>query len=283
MPIVLGSKFSGAVMLIDIPKIDEMLAWLQSSKYFTSLDLRSGYYNIKLSPETNHRSAFTAILSKCKFLRMPFGLMQGPAYFTPQMHVFSTFNKFSFFHMVNVLVQNSNEEGHLEHLKMIFMKIKQAGLKLKSSKCAVFKRHLQYLENYILDEGLYPLEKKIVSLVNLAPHTGVTKTRHIICLASYYRNLLQILEEWSDLLQTSQRKTHLSTWALCVKQALTQLKLTLTNIPILIFPNPNETYVIFTDASKHSWSRLPAQERITNINDKDVKSFLPILMSVGHL
>ena len=51
---VLGSKSPGAIMLVDIPKIDEMLAWLHSSKFFTSLDLRSGHYHIKLSPQTRH-------------------------------------------------------------------------------------------------------------------------------------------------------------------------------------------------------------------------------------
>ena len=83
---------------MDTAKLDEMLAILQISKYFTSLYLRYGYhdiklslhfrssyYHIKLSPATKCKSAFTAIFRKCDFLRMPFGLAHGPAYFTDLM------------------------------------------------------------------------------------------------------------------------------------------------------------------------------------------------------
>ena len=78
----LGNKSSEANTMIDIPKIDEMLAWYHDPKFFTSLDLRSGYYHIKFSPEMRHKSAFTTIIGKSVFLRMPFGFAQGAAYFT---------------------------------------------------------------------------------------------------------------------------------------------------------------------------------------------------------
>ena len=82
LPTVPGSTTFGAVILMDISMVDEVLAWLRTSKYFTSLDLGSGYYHIKLSPATRHKSVFITIFGKCKFLMMPFGLSQGKAYFT---------------------------------------------------------------------------------------------------------------------------------------------------------------------------------------------------------
>ena len=76
---------------------------------------------------------------------MPLGLAQGPAYFTTLMQkVFSQFTDFCFFHMADVLVNDVSENDHLEHLKLIFQKIRETGLKLKLSKYAFFKRHLQY-------------------------------------------------------------------------------------------------------------------------------------------
>ena len=63
-------------------KKDEILVCLCKSEFFTSLDLRSGYYYIKLSTEIGHKGAFTTIFLKYKFLRMSFGLAQGPVYFT---------------------------------------------------------------------------------------------------------------------------------------------------------------------------------------------------------
>ena len=126
-PTVLGSKSAWAIMLDNI------------SKFFTSLDLRSGYYLIKCNPQIRHKSAF-AIFGKYKFLWMPFGLAQGPVYFTALIQkVLDTLTNFCFFHMDDVLVHDSNEEDHNEHLKMIFLKIRETGLKLKLSKCALFK------------------------------------------------------------------------------------------------------------------------------------------------
>ena len=121
LPTEHGNKSSGVITLVDIPKIDEMLTHLHESKFFTSLDMGSGYYHIKLSQETRHISTFTTIFSKYKFLRLPFGLTQGPAYFTALIQkVFGYINDLCFFHMDDVFVHDANERDHLEHLKMIF-------------------------------------------------------------------------------------------------------------------------------------------------------------------
>ena len=66
-----------------------------------------------------------------------------------------------FFHMDDVLLHDSSKNDHSEHLKMIFQKIREAGLKLKLSKCAFFKRHFKYLGHLISGEGIYPLKKKL--------------------------------------------------------------------------------------------------------------------------
>ena len=85
LPEILANRSPGAVTLVDIPKADEMLERLPSSNFFTSLDLRCGNYHIKISPQTRHKSAFTIICGKYKFLRMPFGLAYGPEYFAALM------------------------------------------------------------------------------------------------------------------------------------------------------------------------------------------------------
>ena len=103
------------IRLVVLPKIDEMLAYLHNSKFITSLHLRSEYCNIKLSEaEMRHKSAFTNIIGKYKFLRMPFRLPQGPAYFIALMQkVFGQFNDFCFFHMDDVLIHDANGTDHL--------------------------------------------------------------------------------------------------------------------------------------------------------------------------
>ena len=110
--------------MVDIPKVNKMLACFHNSKFFTSLDLRSRYYHINLSPEMRHESVFTTILGKYEFLRMLFGVGQGPVYFTALMQkVFSQLKDFSFFpffHMDDELVHDTSKTDHLDHLKLIF-------------------------------------------------------------------------------------------------------------------------------------------------------------------
>ena len=133
-PTVLGNKSSGVITLVDIPKIDERLACFCDSGFFISLHMRSGYHHIKLSPEMRHNRAFTTIFSKYTFLRIPFGLALGPAYFTELIQkVLGQFNEFCFFHMDIVLVHDSSKKNHLKHLRMIHQKIREAGLRLKLS------------------------------------------------------------------------------------------------------------------------------------------------------
>ena len=127
-----------------IPKIDEMLACLCDSKFVTSLDSRSGYYHIKLCSEMRYKSAFITF-GKYEFLRMPFGLAQGLAFFNSLMQkVFGQFSDFDFFHMDDVLVHDSHKNDHSQHLKMIFHKIREAGLKIKLPKCA-FSTHSEHI------------------------------------------------------------------------------------------------------------------------------------------
>ena len=76
----MGTK-KGAFTLMPLPKINELFALLKGAKYFTALDLQSGYYHIKLDEESIPKSAFTTVFGKFEFLRLPFGLSQGPDFF----------------------------------------------------------------------------------------------------------------------------------------------------------------------------------------------------------
>ena len=82
--------------------------------------------------------------------------------------------------MDDVLVHNSGENDHLEHLKLIFQNIREVGSKLKLSKCTCFDRHLQNLRNLISGEGIYPLKETFETILNLAPPKDVTESRNII-------------------------------------------------------------------------------------------------------
>ena len=120
-PTVLGNNSSGVITLVNVSKIYEILVHLHDSKFFTSLDLINGYSHIKLSPEMRHNSTFTTIFDMYKFLKIPFGLAQGPPYFTAVMQkLLGQFNNFCFFQIDDALVLDPRKNSHLEYLKIVF-------------------------------------------------------------------------------------------------------------------------------------------------------------------
>ena len=141
----------GNFSLIPLPKIDEMYANLYGARIFTTLDLRSGYYHIRLDKESKAKTAFVTPFGKYKFNAVPFCLAQAPAYFQQLISmVLQDCSEFVMAYLDDIIIFNKNEEEHLKHIEIIFQKLKAAGLKLKESKCDFFKREIHYLGTFNL-------------------------------------------------------------------------------------------------------------------------------------
>ena len=126
--------------LIPLPKIDEMYANLRGANIFTTLDLRSGYYHIGLDKESKAKVAFITPFDKYEFNAVPFGLAQAPAYFQQLISiVLQDCSEFAMVYLDDIIIFSKNEEEHLKHIEILFQKLKEAGLKLKESKCDFFK------------------------------------------------------------------------------------------------------------------------------------------------
>ena len=121
---------------------------------FTTLDLRSGYYHIELGKSSQ---AFVTPFGKYEFNMVPFELAQAPAYFQGLINkVLKGLCKFAVAYLDDIIIFSKNEE-HLEHLRIIFQRFKEAGLKLKRSKCDFMETQIQYLGHLISSNGIQPL------------------------------------------------------------------------------------------------------------------------------
>ena len=166
------SKAKGIVTLVPLPKIDEIYAQLQGSKIFSALDMRSGYFHIELSEEAKPKTAFVPggpHGSKYQFNRCPFGLSQAPTYFQRLVHEVLRGLPFTFGYLDDILIFSSGVEAHLEHLRKVFLRLREAKLKLKASKCSFFKKHIQYLGHLVLGDGIEPLPEKLEAVENMPP------------------------------------------------------------------------------------------------------------------
>ena len=126
--------------------INVLFALLKGAKYFTLLDLQSGYYHIKLDEGSIPKSVFTALFGKFEFLRLPFGLSQGPDFFIHLIYDLLGLNKTStqgqgsgyLPYLDDILIYSRSEKEHLQILDKAFQCLLKARLKIKLSKCSFF-------------------------------------------------------------------------------------------------------------------------------------------------
>ena len=116
-----------------LPKIDEMCAKLEGSTIYSTFDMRSGYYHLKLSQESQPKSTFVIggpKGGKWEFKRCSFGLTQAPAYFQMLVNKVLEGLDFTFGYLDDILIFSKNTEEHLQHVRILFERLHQADLKL---------------------------------------------------------------------------------------------------------------------------------------------------------
>ena len=124
--------------------------------------MRSGYYHIGLSENSKAKTAFVTPFGKYQFEAVPFGVAQAPAYFQQLISiVLQGCSDFVMAYLDDIFIFSKDEAEHLKHIKIIFQKLKEAGLKLKESKCDFFKKEIHYLGHLISDKGIYLLPEKL--------------------------------------------------------------------------------------------------------------------------
>ena len=198
------SKAKGNFTLHPLPNIDHLYAHLKGAKIFTTLDLRSGYYHIELGQSSHTKTAFVTPFGKYEFNMVPFGLAQAPAYFQALINkVLKGLHKFAMAYLDDIIIFSKSKK-HLEHLRIIFQRLKAAGLKLKRSKCDFMKKPIQYLGHLILEEGIQPLLEKLESIKTMPALRNTKEIKQFLGITGYYR---KFVPRFSDLLRSLTRLT----------------------------------------------------------------------------
>ena len=158
------SKAKGIFTLVPLPKIDEIYARLKGSNIYSMFDMRSGYYRRVFSEKSRPKSAFVSSFGKWEFKRYPFGLAQAPTYFQRLVNEVLSGLTFAFGYLDDILVYSPGMETHLEHLRKLFIKLREADLKLKEVKCNFLKKHIQYLGHIVSGKGITPMLEKLACI-----------------------------------------------------------------------------------------------------------------------
>ena len=176
-----------------LPRIDETLDRLQGSQWFSSLDLKSGYWQVEMDEESKPLTAFTVgPLGSYECERTPFGLTNAPATFQRLMETcFGDLNlHWCIIYLDDILIFSKDLASHLERLEAVFWKLEEASLKLKPSKCELFQRKLAYLGHVISAKGVATDESKIEAIKNWPTPNNVTEVQSFLGFMGYYHRFI---------------------------------------------------------------------------------------------
>ena len=251
-----------------IPKCPETMESLVGARYFPTMDLKSGFWQVKVSEDSHQYTAFTvSSMGVYEFLCMPYGLCNAPVTFQHLMqNCLGELNlSFAMVYLDDMIIYSEMPEDHLTQLQAIFDHFAHHGLKLKPSKCHFFKEEITYLGHKISAKGMLPGQKGIEEIAWMGPPTMYTGIRKFIGAIGYFhcfiKNFARIAKPLNDLLgcKNSKLKNHPILLTTAAEEAFYTLKKKCATLPVLAFADLKRPFLLEMDASKYGLGAILQQ------------------------
>nr|CAD1829916.1 unnamed protein product [Ananas comosus var. bracteatus] len=172
-----------------IPLVADLFDQLGGAKFFTKLDLRSGYYQVRIAEDDEKKTACVTRYGAYEFLVMPFGLTNAPATFCTLMNkLFHPYlDRFVVVYLDDIVVYSNTLEEHVEHLRTIFQVLRENQLYVKREKCSFAKEEVHFLGHWIGRGQLHMDQQKVRAICEWEAPTTVSELRSFLGLVNYYR------------------------------------------------------------------------------------------------
>lgn len=289
-PIVLVKKKDGSLrMCVDyrllnrktrkdafpLPRIEESLDALAGARWFSTLDLASGYNQVPVSEADKPKTAFCTPFGLFEWNRMPFGLCNAPSTFQRLMQrMFGDQQHQSLLlYLDDIVVFSSSFAQHLERLEVVLRRLHTEGLKAKLEKCFFFREEVGYLGHVISSKGVSTDPAKVEAVANWQRPRCVTELRSFLGFASYYRRFVAGFAKLAsplhklvaDLSGTKTRrapnKNLEDAWTPQCEESFEALKLRLVSSPVLAYADFSLPFILEVDASFSGLGAVLSQEQ----------------------
>ncbi|UYV77733.1 K02A2.6-like [Cordylochernes scorpioides] len=244
-----------------LPHIQDMFDRLHGSRFFSTLDVAWGYWQIEMDPQSIQKTAFVTNDGHYEFLVMPFGLKNAASTFQRIIqHILGELLwKGTCSFQDDILVYTKTWQEHIELLSKVFDKLRQYNMKLKLSKCIFGRTEVKYLGHIISHNQLKPDPGKVKSIQDFPRPDTVKKVRQFMGLANYYRKFVKDFSKISFPLVRLTRKNQPFIWNEEVEESFAKLKMALSTKPVLAIHNPDYPSKVYTDASKYGIGAILTQ------------------------
>ncbi|XP_060673257.1 uncharacterized protein LOC125420382 [Ziziphus jujuba] len=234
-----------------IPLIADLFDQLSEAKFFTKLDLRSGYYQVRIAEGDEEKITCVTRYGAFEFLVMPFGLTNAPATFCTLMNqVFRDFlHKFVVVYLDDIVIFNPTLEEHVEHIRMVLQRLRENQLFVKKEKCAFGRRKIKFL-GHIIEEGKIRMDmEKVKAIQEWKTPANVKELRSFLGLANYYRRFVKGYSKKATPLTELLKKEVPWEWSKECEGAFQDLKEAMMKDPVLALPDITRPFEVQTDAS----------------------------------
>jgi transposase InsO family protein len=261
-----------------LPRIEELLDNLGGNTFYSVLDMKSGYYQVGLEEEHKAYTAFTVgPLGLFEYNRLPFGLSNAPATYQRLMEeclegIHDGDEQFCQIYLDDVIVASTSFDQHLEHLKRVFNRFRQAQMKLSPKKCNLFQDKVCYVGHTVSAKGIEANQDKVDKIRNWPTPLNVNELRTYLGFTGYYRRFVKdyakIARPLNDLLTGPNSKKKKGRklkpipwqWTDVQQLAFEKLKNCLTTPPVLGYPDFGKPFILHTDASCQGLGAVLYQE-----------------------
>ncbi len=246
-----------------LPRIDECLDALEGSKFFSTLDLASGYWQVAMDPEDAEKTAFVTHRGLFEWTRMPFGLCNAPATFCRLMEMVLADIVWSqcLVYLDDILAFGRNFEVASLNLRAVFERLRRANLKLKPKKCRLFATSVEYLGHEVDKDGIRPSRSKVQALHNWDVPRTLTEVRTYLGFTGYYRRFVPNYSELAKPLTGLTKKGVRFHWEEQQLYAFRKIKWYIEQLPLLYYPVPDKEFHLKVDASLYGIGGTLEQEQ----------------------
>ena len=246
-----------------LPRIDDTLDSLEGACYFSTLDLSSGYWQVAVGPNDKEKTAFVTPFGLYQFRVMPFGLCNAPATFQRLMECVLKGLHWTtcLVYLDDIIAFSKTVDEHIVRLKSVFARLKEAGLKIKPSKCHFLKSTVRYLGHVISKNGVQTDQEKVKCVYDWPVPQTQRELQSFLGLASYYRRFVKIFAHIASPLHALSNKGKEWVWTAECNEAFFDLKKKLVSAPILAMPDFSQHFILDTDASGEGLGAVLSQCR----------------------
>ena len=253
-----------------LPRMQEMMESMVGAQFFSSMDLKSGFWQVKMSEQSRQYTAFTVgSLGMYEFLQMPYGLCNAPAMFQRLMqNCLGELNlTYALVYLDDMIMYSHTEEDHLHQLQAVFERFQEHGLKLKPSKCSFLRTQITFLDHEVSAEGMKPGNLNLKGIAEMAPPENYTAVRRFLGMTGFFRRFIKgyahIAKSLNDILkgEASKMKSEAITLPLEALEAFEQLKMCCMIAPVLAFADFMKESRLETDASSDGLAAVLSRRR----------------------